>query len=138
MTKKKTKVLLAKVGLDPHDKGVKLVARSLRDEGGMDIIYKGLYQTVEAVGEEALRNAVDVVGISVHCGSHMAIFSKLRTDLDRRGGKDIILIGGGVMPGQDINTLKACGTVAEIFGPSSSTGTIIEWIDGKIKEEYHR
>ncbi len=123
------KVLLAKVGLDPHDKGVKLVARGLRDVGGMEVIYTGLYRNLDELVQEALENMVDIVGVSVHTGLQMNIFPNLRNKLNEIGGGNIILIGGGVMPVQDITALKANGTVAEIFGPSTSINTIIDWIN---------
>lgn len=129
---KKIKVLLAKVGLDPHDKGVKLVARGLRDVGGMEVIYTGLYRNLDELVQEALENMVDLVGVSVHTGLQMNIFPNLRNSLNERGGESIILIGGGVIPDQDITVLKANGTVAEIFGPSTSINTIIDWINQAI------
>lgn len=131
---KKIKVLLAKVGLDPHDKGIKLVAHGLRDIGGMEIIYTGLYRSLEEIEESAVQNNVDIIGVSVHTGQQMNIFPQLRNNLDNRGSRDIILIGGGVIPGQDIYALKDTGTVAEIFGPSTSIDIIIEWINRAINE----
>ncbi len=124
----KTKVLLAKVGLDPHDKGVKLVAHGLRDQGGMEIIYTGLYRTIEEIEENAIENSVNIIGISVHTGQQMSIYPQLRQNLDDKGLKDIIIIGGGIMPADDIKTLKDSGMVREVFGPSTSISTIISWI----------
>lgn len=135
---KKIKILLAKVGLDPHDKGVKLVAHGLRDAGGMEVLYTGLYRSPEEVEQEALENNVNVIGVSVHTGLQMTIFPNLRSTLDKRGGRDIILVGGGVMPGQDINVLKECGAVAEIFGPTTSINTIIKWINQAIGEKHQK
>lgn len=131
---KKIKVLLAKVGLDPHDKGVKLVAHGLRDIGGMEIIYTGLYRSLEEIEEMAVQNDVDIIGVSVHTGQQMNIFPLLRSNFDNRGRRDIILIGGGVMPGQDIDALKNCGVVAEIFEPATSINVIIDWINRVIRE----
>lgn len=128
----KLRVLLAKVGLDPHDKGVKLVAHGLRDQGGMEIIYTGLYRTIEEVEEKAIQNKVDIIGISVHTGQQMSIFPQLRQMLNDRGLEDVILIGGGVIPAEDARILKDSGTVGEIFGPSTSTSTIISWINRAI------
>ncbi len=122
------KVLLAKVGLDPHDKGIKLVARGLRDIGNMEVTYTGLYRSVEEVTAQALRDDVDVVGISVHTGMQMNIFPQLRNSVDSSGHRDIILIGGGIVPEQDINSLKDSGIISEFFGPSSSIETVIAWI----------
>lgn len=124
------KVLLAKIGLDPHDKGVKLVARGLRDIGGMDVIYTGLYRSIEEIPDLARQHQVNVVGISVHTGMQMSIFPQLRSGLDRQGLKDTVLIGGGVVPESDIKTLKASGTAAEFFGPGASIEAIISWISG--------
>ncbi len=123
------KVLLAKVGLDPHDKGIKLVARGLRDIGGMEVIYTGLYRSIEEVQEIALHNQVDIVGISVHTGMQMSIFPALRSSLDRLGHEDMVVIGGGVVPEPDVRTLKASGAAAEFFGPSTSIEAIIAWIN---------
>jgi methylmalonyl-CoA mutase C-terminal domain/subunit len=132
---KKIKVLLAKVGLDPHDKGIKLIAHGLRDIGKMEIIYTGLYSSLEEVEEIAMQNKVDIVGVSIHTGQQMNIFPQLRNDLDSRGGRNIVLIGGGVMPRQDIDTLKNHGAVAEIFEPATSIDTIIEWINKLMNEK---
>lgn len=123
------KVLLAKVGLDPHDKGIKLVARGLRDIGGMDVLYTGLYRSIEEVQQAAWQNQVDVVGISVHTGMQMTIFPRLRNGLDQQGQKEIVLIGGGVVPESDVSALKASGAASEFFGPSTSIEAIIAWIN---------
>jgi len=129
------KVLLAKVGLDPHDKGIKLVARGLRDIGGMEVIYTGLYRSIEDVMQQALQNRVDVIGISVHTGMQMNIFPVLRKDLDTGGNRNIVVIGGGVVPSADVQSLKAAGNISEFFGPSSSIEEIISWIDQALNIE---
>jgi len=123
------KVLLAKVGLDPHDKGIKLVARGLRDIGEMEVIYTGLYRSIEEVQDLALQNQVDFVGISVHTGMQMSIFPPLRSGLDRQGHEDMVIIGGGVVPEADVLALKSSGAAAEFFGPSTSIEAIIAWIN---------
>lgn len=130
----KIRVLLAKVGLDPHDKGVKLVAHGLRDQGGMEIVYTGLYRTIEEIEEKAIENQVNVIGISVHTGQQMNIFPRLRQNLDNKGLKDIILIGGGVISAEDVKALTDSGTVGEIFGPSTPINTIIDWIKQAIED----
>jgi len=126
MGNKPMRVLLAKTGLDSHDRGIRLVARGLRDECGMEVIYTGLYRSLEEIVEVALQEDVDVVGLSVHTGGEMEIFPRLRKLLDARDAQDVILIGGGVIPQAHSNSLKESGSVKEIFGPGSSVKTIAE------------
>ena len=114
MTERKIRVVIAKVGLDAHDKGARLVARALK-EAGMEVIYTGLYQTPEQVAETAVQEDADLVGISVHSGAHMTIFPRIRQLLDEKGARDVIIIGGGTMPDHDADDLKGSGLVAEIF-----------------------
>lgn len=102
------RVIIAKVGLDGHDRGVKIVARALRD-GGMDVIYTGLHRTPEEVVDAAVQEDVDVLGVSILSGAHMTIFPKILKLLETRGADDIILVGGGVMPDEDAAALKAMG-----------------------------
>ncbi|MDD3888413.1 MAG: cobalamin B12-binding domain-containing protein [Syntrophomonadaceae bacterium] len=123
MGNKLMRVLLAKTGLDSHDRGIRLVARGLRDEG-MEVIYTGLYRSLEEIVETALQEDVDVVGLSVHTGGQMELFPRLRELLDAREAGDIILIGGGVIPEKHRTSLKKSGSVVEIFGPGSSIGAI--------------
>ena len=102
------RVIVAKVGLDGHDRGVKIVARTLRD-AGMDVIYTGLHRTPEEVVEAAIQEDVDVIGVSILSGAHMTVFPRLLKLLDERGAGDILVIGGGVIPDEDVAKLKAMG-----------------------------
>lgn len=125
---RKIKILLAKAGLDPHDKGVKLLAHTLRDVGGLDVIYTGLYRTIEEIVEEAVKQDVDVVGLSVHTGLHMTLFPDLREKLDCAGLGHVPLIGGGVIPDQDMQALKASGIAAEMFRHNQTIQETINWL----------
>ncbi len=120
------RVLVAKVGLDGHDRGVKIVARALRD-AGMEVIYAGLHRTPEEVVEAAIEEDVDVLGISLLSGAHMTIFPRLLTLLEARDAKDILLVGGGVMPQEEAQTLKRMG-VAEILLQDTPPERIVESI----------
>lgn len=124
----KIRILLAKAGLDPHDKGIKLLARKLRDIGGLEVYYTGLYRSIDEIVEAALKEKVDIVGLSVHTGMQMSLFPELRQQLNERGAEGVCLIGGGVMPSQDIEALKAQGHAAEIFGSDQSVQAVIDWI----------
>ncbi|MEQ8174288.1 MAG: cobalamin-dependent protein [Syntrophomonadaceae bacterium] len=125
---RKIKVLLAKAGLDPHDKGIKLVARKLREIGGMEVFYTGLYRSVDEIVEAALQERPDIVGLSVHTGMQMSLFPELRYKLNEKGAAAICLIGGGVIPPRDVQVLKEQGCVAEVFGPNQSVEEAIDWI----------
>lgn len=127
----KIKILLAKAGLDPHDKGIKLLARTLKEVGGMEVIYTGLYRNVDEIASLAVQQQVDIVGLSVHTGMQMTLFKSVRELLNQNGGGKIILIGGGVMPDQDIRELKSTGCVEEIFGPYDPVTGVIDWIQQK-------
>ena len=120
------RVIVAKVGLDGHDRGVKIVARTLRD-AGMDVIYTGLHRTPEEVVEAAIQEDVDVLGVSILSGAHMTIFPRLLKLLEERDAEDVIVVGGGVMPDEDVARLKAMG-VKEILlqdtPPDVIAGTI--------------
>jgi methylmalonyl-CoA mutase C-terminal domain/subunit len=126
---KKIRVLVAKPGLDGHDRGAKVVARALRD-AGMEVIYTGLRQTPEMIVESAVQEDVDVIGLSILSGAHMALFPKVVELLQEEGADDILVIGGGIIPEDDVATLKESG-VAEIFGPGTPLSEIVEYI------EYH-
>lgn len=128
------RVVIAKVGLDAHDKGARLVARALK-EAGMEVIYTGLYQTPEQVAETAVQEDADLVGISVHTGAHMTIFPRIRQLLDEKGAEDVILIGGGTMPDHDVETLKGSGLVAEIFPPQTLLSSIEDWVKRVVTEK---
>jgi methylmalonyl-CoA mutase C-terminal domain/subunit len=120
------RVLVAKPGLDGHDRGAKVVARALRD-AGFEVIYTGLHQTPEQIVEAALQEDVQVVGLSIHSGAHMTLFPRVVELLAERDASDIVVFGGGIIPSADITELKQLG-VAEIFTPGSRTDAIIDWV----------
>lgn len=120
------RVLVAKPGLDGHDRGAKVVARALRD-AGFEVVYTGLHQTPEQIVEAALQEDVQVVGLSIHSGAHMTLFPKVVELLAERGADDIVVFGGGIVPSEDIAELKRLG-VAEIFTPGARTDAIIGWV----------
>ena len=122
----KIRVLVAKPGLDGHDRGAKVIARALRD-AGMEVIYTGLRQTPEQIAEAALQEDVDVVAISVLSGAHNTLFPKVVNLLRQKGLSDVLVIGGGIIPAEDIPGLKAAG-VAEIFTPGTPTSAAIEFV----------
>ncbi len=124
------RVLVAKPGLDGHDRGAKIVARALRD-AGMEVIYTGLHQTPEQVVEAALQEDVQAVGLSIHSGAHMTLFPRVVELLRERDADDIVVFGGGIVPKQDIAKLKEQG-VAEIFTPGARTTEIVEWVRAHI------
>jgi len=123
---KKIRVLVGKPGLDGHDRGAKVVAAALRD-AGMEVVYTGLHQTCEAVVEAAIQEDVDVLGLSILSGAHMTIFSKVVSLLNKKGANDIMVIGGGIIPQDDIGKLEKKG-VMKLFGPGTPTTEIVEWI----------
>lgn len=125
------RVLIAKPGLDGHDRGAKIVARALRD-AGMEVVYTGLHQTPEQVVEAALQEDVQVVGLSIHSGAHMTLFPKVVRLLRERGADDIVVFGGGIIPKEDIAELKRLG-VAEIFTPGARTSDIVEWVRSHVQ-----
>ncbi|KKM12864.1 methylmalonyl-CoA mutase [Clostridiales bacterium PH28_bin88] len=129
---KKIRVLLAKPGLDGHDRGVKVVARALRD-AGMEVIYTGLHQTPEKIVAAAIQEDVDVVGLSLLSGAHMTLFPRVKKLLVEAGAENILLMGGGIIPEEDINELKAKGYAEEIFTPGISTDQIVAWIKSTVK-----
>lgn len=126
MTERKIRVLVAKPGLDGHDRGAKVVARSLRD-AGFEVIYTGIRQTPEMIAEAALQEDVDVVGLSVLSGAHMTLCPKVVQLLREQGQDDVLVLVGGIIPDEDIEPLKAAGIHA-IFGPGTSTQDIIDYI----------
>jgi methylmalonyl-CoA mutase C-terminal domain/subunit len=123
---RKTRVLIAKAGLDGHDRGAKVVAAALRD-AGMEVIYTGLRKTPEMIVEAALQEDVDAVGISLLSGAHMTIFPKVLQLMRAKGLDDVLLFGGGIIPEKDINELKKMG-VGELFTPGASTTEIVSYI----------
>jgi methylmalonyl-CoA mutase C-terminal domain/subunit len=128
---KKIRVLVAKPGLDGHDRGAKVIAHALRD-AGFEVIYTGLRQTPEQIAEASLQEDVDVVALSLLSGAHNHLFPKIVTTLNEKGMKNILIIGGGVIPDTDIPSLKAAG-IAEVFTPGASTTNIINFINKNVK-----
>ena len=120
------RVLIAKPGLDGHDRGAKVIARALRD-AGMEVIYSGLRQTPEQIVAAAIQEDVDVVGLSILSGAHNVLFPEILKGLKERGGEDILVLAGGIIPEKDIPQLKALG-IREIFLPGTSTQTLVEFI----------
>ncbi|MBB6029745.1 methylmalonyl-CoA mutase C-terminal domain/subunit [Oceanithermus desulfurans] len=123
---RRIRVLIAKPGLDGHDRGAKVVARALRD-AGMEVIYTGLRQTPEMIVSAALQEDVDAIGLSVLSGAHMHYFREVKRLLDEQGAGDVLLFGGGIIPDEDVPKLREIG-VAEVFGPGTPTGEIVEFI----------
>jgi methylmalonyl-CoA mutase, C-terminal domain len=120
------RIVVAKPGLDGHDRGAKVIARALRD-AGHEVIYTGLHQTPEQIVETALQEDADVIGLSVLSGAHMTLFERLLQLLDEREARDIVVIGGGIIPEDDIPVLKRMG-VAEVFTPGAPTTRIVDWV----------
>ncbi len=128
---KKIRVLVAKPGLDGHDRGAKIVARALRD-AGMEVIYTGLRQTPEMVVRAALDEGVQCIGLSILSGAHNALFPKIMELLKAEGVKDVLVVGGGIIPEDDIPGLKEAG-IGEIFGPGTPLDEIVEYIRNNVK-----
>lgn len=125
------RVLIAKPGLDGHDRGAKIVARALRD-GGVEVVYTGLHQTPEQIVEAALQEDVQAVGLSIHSGAHMTLFPRVAELLAERDATDIVVFGGGIIPKDDIVALKQAG-VAEIFTPGARTTDIVDWVKSNVR-----
>ena len=125
-TSQKIRVVVAKPGLDGHDRGAKIIARALRD-AGMEVIYTGLHQTPEQIVETVIQEDAQAVGLSVLSGAHMTLVPKIVALLEEQGIDDVVVIVGGTIPGDDIPELKRLG-VAEVFGPGSSTQAIIDFV----------
>jgi methylmalonyl-CoA mutase, C-terminal domain len=126
----RARILVAKPGLDGHDRGIKVVARALRD-AGMEVIYTGLHQTPEQIASAAIQEDVDAVGLSCLSGAHMTLFPKVVELLREQGGGDIVVFGGGIIPDSDIPKLSDAG-IAKIFTPGATTKEIIEWVDDQV------
>jgi methylmalonyl-CoA mutase C-terminal domain/subunit len=120
------RVVVAKPGLDGHDRGAKVVARALRD-AGVEVVYTGLHQTPEQIVEAAIQEDADAVGLSILSGAHMTLFPKVVSLLAARGADDIVVFGGGIIPETDVAALEAAG-VAKIFTPGTPTTQIVEWV----------
>jgi methylmalonyl-CoA mutase, C-terminal domain len=120
------RVLVAKPGLDGHDRGAKVVAAALRD-AGMEVIYTGLHQTPEMIATAAVQEDVDVVGLSILSGAHMTLFPRVRELLAEQGREDILITGGGIIPKEDMDALRARG-IGRLFGPGTPTSDLIDYI----------
>ena len=131
MAERKIRVLVAKPGLDGHDRGAKIIARALRD-AGMEVIYTGLRQTPEMIAEAALQEDVDVVGLSILSGAHMALVPRIMELMKENGSDNVRVIIGGIIPDEDVETLKEAG-VAGIFGPGANTDDIVAHIRAAVK-----
>ena len=122
--------MIAKPGLDGHDRGAKIIARALRD-AGMEVIYTGLHQTPEQIVETAIQEDADAVGVSILSGAHMTLVPRIIEGLRENGADDILVVVGGTIPQEDAEELKAMG-VAEVFGPGASTGEIVDFLRGAV------
>jgi len=123
---RKLRIMVAKPGLDGHDRGAKIIARALRD-AGVEVVYTGLHQTPEMIAAAALQEDVDAVGLSIMSGAHLTLFPAVIDNLRSQGLTDTVVFGGGIIPDEDIPKLKALG-VAEVFTPGTSTQRIVEWV----------
>ena len=126
------RIVVAKVGLDGHDRGAKVISRALRD-AGFEVIYTGLRQTPEQVAETALQEDADGVGLSLLSGAHMTLFPRVMEELRSRGLDDVLVFGGGIIPGPDIATLEAAG-VSRLFTPGSTMDAITSWLEAALDE----
>ncbi len=128
---RKLRILVAKPGLDGHDRGAKVVARALAD-AGYEVVYTGLHQTPEMIAAAAVQEAVDAVGLSIMSGAHMTLFPAVIDALKERGIGDVVVFGGGIVPKDDLPKLEQLG-VARIFTPGASTHEIIEWVESYVR-----
>jgi methylmalonyl-CoA mutase C-terminal domain/subunit len=126
VAEKRLRILVAKPGLDGHDRGAKIIARALRD-GGFEVIYTGLHQTPEMIAEAAMQEDVDAVGLSILSGAHMTLFPEVIRLLKEKGADDVTLFGGGIIPDEDARKLAEMGVKA-IFTPGASTEDIVKWV----------
>jgi methylmalonyl-CoA mutase C-terminal domain/subunit len=126
----KHRIIVAKPGLDGHDRGAKVVARALRD-AGYEVIYTGLHQTPEQIAETAIQEDADAVGLSCHSGAHMTLFPRVGSLLRERGAGDVLVFGGGIIPRDDIPKLADAG-VERVFTPGAATGEIVAWLNDRL------
>jgi len=131
MSDRKLRILVAKPGLDGHDRGAKVVARALAD-AGYEVVYTGLHQTPDMIAAAALQEAVDAVGLSIMSGAHMTLFPAVIDALKARGAGDVVVFGGGIVPKDDLPRLEQIG-VAKIFTPGASTHEIIDWVESYLR-----
>ncbi len=129
---RRIRVLIAKPGLDGHDRGAKVVARALRD-AGMEVVYTGIRQTPQMIAEAALQEDVDVVGLSILSGAHLELFPRVVEELKSRGVDDVLLFAGGIIPRDDVPKVKEFG-FAGVFGPGTNTNDIIEFVRANVRE----
>ena len=130
-TKRKLRILVAKPGLDGHDRGAKVVARALAD-AGYEVVYTGLHQTPEMIAAAAVQEAVDAVGLSIMSGAHMTLFPAVIDALKQRNAGDVVVFGGGIVPKDDLPKLEQIG-VAKIFTPGASTNEIVDWVENYLR-----
>lgn len=130
---RRIRVLIAKPGLDGHDRGAKVLVRALRD-AGMEVIYTGIRQTPDQIVEVALQEDVEVIGLSVLSGAHMTLFPKVIKLLKERGLDDVLVIGGGIIPDEDVPALKDIG-ISEVFGPGTPIDTIVKYIKENVRKK---
>jgi methylmalonyl-CoA mutase C-terminal domain/subunit len=130
------RVLVAKPGLDGHDRGAKVVAAALRD-AGMEVIYTGLHQTPEMIAQAAIQEDVDVVGLSILSGAHMTLFPRVQALLRQAGRTDVLLTGGGIIPPEDVTALEGQG-VGKLFGPGTPTGELVKYIEAWVAQRQPR
>jgi methylmalonyl-CoA mutase C-terminal domain/subunit len=126
----RVRVVVAKPGLDGHDRGAKVVARALRD-AGMEVIYTGLHQTPEQIVETAVEEDADAIGLSILSGAHMTLFRRVLELLAQRGAEDVVVFGGGIIPDADIPELERLG-VAKVFTPGATTQSIVDWVRSNV------
>lgn len=131
MADKRLRILVAKPGLDGHDRGAKIIARALRD-GGFEVIYTGLHQTPEMIAEAAMQEDVDAVGLSILSGAHMTLFPEVIRLLKEKGADDVAIFGGGIIPDEDAKKLRELG-VRQIFTPGASTEDIVKWVRENVR-----
>jgi methylmalonyl-CoA mutase C-terminal domain/subunit len=131
MSDRKLRILVAKPGLDGHDRGAKVVARALAD-AGYEVVYTGLHQTPDMIAAAAVQEAVDAVGLSIMSGAHMTLFPAVIEALKARGAGDVVVFGGGIVPKDDLPRLEQIG-VAKIFTPGASTHEIIDWVESYLR-----
>ena len=132
MSERKIRVVVAKPGLDGHDRGAKIIARALRD-AGMEVIYTGLHQTPEQIASTVIQEDADAIGLSILSGAHMTLVPKVLNLLAEQGVEDVVITVGGTIPADDVAELKGLG-VAEVFTPGSSTDEIVEFIEGAVAQ----
>ena len=125
------RILVAKPGLDGHDRGAKIIVRALRD-AGFEVIYTGLHQTPEMIAEAAIQEDVDAVGLSILSGAHLTLFPAVIEELERRGGEDITIFGGGIVPEEDQPTLTNAG-VAKVFTPGATIQDVVDWVRANVR-----